>query len=103
MLVNKLLTQTIDLIHATKVIHAIKKLTTAHDILRINQEIIARYGEEDKFCWDKAAIKDLNFISKELIVYHREDFDPMFLIFSFTENVSNLVDTLYANDRVINP
>lgn len=102
MLVNKLLNQTVELIHATKVIAAIKKLTQAHDILQINQEIMSKYGAEDKFCWDKAAVQDLEGISKELVVFHRIDFNPIFLIYSYNENISNLIDSLYANEKILN-
>ena len=102
MIINKILNQTIDLIHATRVISAIKKLVDVYDILHINQEVISRFKEKEKFCWDKAAVQDLSQISKELIVYHRNDFDPIMLIFSFNQNISNLIDSLYANDRLVN-
>ena len=102
MLVTKLLTQTVDLIHATKTVPVIKKLTQAHDILTLNQEIIAKFGEKSKFCWDKAAVKDLNYISKELLVFHREEFDPIQLVFNYSNNVTNLINSLYENDRVMN-
>ena len=102
MIVSKLLTQTIDLIHSTKVIKAIKKLTQAYDILILNQEIIAKYSEKDKFCWDKAAVQDLNHISRELVVYHRIDFKPVSLVYNYNDSVTHLVDSLYANDRIYN-
>lgn len=99
MLVNKLMVQAVDLIHCTKAIIAIKKLTQVYDILDINKQIIQKYRNHDEFYWDKAAIQDLNHITKELIVFHREDFNPVFKIYSFNENVSNFVSALYANEE----
>jgi predicted nucleotidyltransferase component of viral defense system len=100
MLVNKLMVQALELIHCTKKIVAIKKLTQVYDILDLNKEIIQRYKKKEEFYWDKAAIQDLNHITKELIVFHREDFNPIFKIYHFNENVSNFVSALYANDEI---
>jgi hypothetical protein len=100
MLVNKLMVQAVDLIHCTKAIIAIKKLTQVYDILDLNKKIIQLYKEKEEFYWDKAAIQDLNHITKELIVFHREDFNPIVKIYSFNENVSNFVTALYATDEL---
>ncbi|MDB4330262.1 hypothetical protein N9948_00855 [bacterium] len=102
MIINKLLQQTVDLIHSTQVVPAIKKLTQAHDILTLNQEIIKKYSKKNKFCWDKAAVQDLSYLGKELVVCHRIDFDPALLVYSYNDGISNLVDSLYANDRIFN-
>lgn len=99
-LINKLLNQTVDLIHCTREITAIKKLTQAHDILELSKEVISRYSAKNDFLWDKAAIQDLDQLSKELIIYHRTDFNPIVKIYSFNENVSNLIASLYANDKI---
>lgn len=102
MLINKLLNQTVDLIHSTSVIQAIKKLTQAYDILSLNQEILAKYSDVNKFCWDKAAVQDLSCLSKELVVLHRIDFDPMRKVYEYNDNVGNLVSVIYAADKMYN-
>jgi hypothetical protein len=99
-LINKLLNQTVDLIHSTRAIAAIKKLTQAHDILEISKEVISKYSDKKDFLWDKAAIQDLDQLSKELVIYHRTDFNPIIKVYSFNENVSNLITSLYANDKI---
>lgn len=102
MYINQLLNQTVTLIHSTYVIKAIKKLTQAHDILTLNQEIISKFKEQDKFCWDKAAVQDLSHISKELVVFHRTDFNPDLLVYDYSETVASFVDSLWENERVLN-
>jgi len=93
MLVQKLLTQSIDLIHCTRVIKAIKKLTEAYEILKMNRDILINYSKDGELCWDFASLKDLKFIGHELMVYHQIDFDPKDKLYSFSEGVQ----TLYTN------
>jgi hypothetical protein len=90
-LINRLLTDTVDLIHSTTVVPAIKKLTEAYDILNLNQEILDKFKESRQFCWDKGAIQDLNYIGKELVIYHRKDFNPEKKIYVYNTDIKKLV------------
>lgn len=92
-LLVKCLGQTINLIHCTKTIQAIKKLTTMYDILSINAEIENKYADSfsDDFYWDIASIHDLKQTKQELVVFHYTDFDPLKEFKSYNSNIDALV------------
>jgi len=90
LLVQRLLAQSIDLIHCTRVIQAIKKLTKAYDILKMNRDILKKYSKEGEPCWDIPSITDLKYIGHELVLYHRIDFDSEKELYSFSNGVGNL-------------
>ena len=94
MLVQRLLTQSIDLIHCTRVIQAIKKLTEAYEILKLNREILLKYSKDGEPCWDVSSIKDLKYIGQELVVYHKIDFDPQEEVVDFNSGVNSLYITV---------
>lgn len=94
MLVQRLITQSIDLIHCTRVIQAIKKLTEAHEILKMNRDIVINYSKNGELCWDISSIKDLKYIGHELIVYHQIDFDPKDELYSFNNGLNTLFLTV---------
>jgi len=89
-LVQRLLTQSVDLIHCTRVIQAIKKLTEAHEILKMNREILMKYSKNGELCWDISSIKDLKYIGHELVVFHQVDFDPKDELYSFNNGLNTL-------------
>lgn len=76
-LMKELNTQTVDLIHSTSVVDAMKKLLYAHDIITLNLEIQNKFGDkyEDPL-WDVSALQDLSKIRRELMIYHISDFEP---------------------------
>lgn len=88
-LLADLQTRTIDLIHATTVIDAIKKLVTAHEIISLNLEIQQKFKKEEvkESLWDKAAFKDLNRIRIELMLFHRCHFCPMKLVDQYSNKM----------------
>ena len=72
--------KTIELIHATSAMGAIKKLVSAYDIISLNLSIEKKFKEyEGSPPWDLAALKDLNHIRIELAVYYRFNFKPISL------------------------
>ena len=76
-LVQRLSVDTLQLIHCTNQIKAIKKLVTAHDIMQLNLEIYQKFSEfKHQFPWDLSTLSDLSQIRRELIVYYRWEFDP---------------------------
>jgi len=89
-LVQRLITQSVDLIHCTRVVDAIKKLTEAHDILKLNREILIKYSKAGEPCWDLSSIKDLKYIGHELMIYHQVDFNPKDELYSFNSGLSTL-------------
>ena len=90
MLVQRLLTQSVDLIHCTRVIQAIKKLTEAYEILKMNRDIVMNYSKNGELCWDVSSIKDLKYIGHELVVFHQIDFDPKEELYSFNNGLNTL-------------
>lgn len=92
-LLFKCLDQTVGLIHCTKAIEAIKRLTSMYDILSINAEIEEKYAKSfsDGFYWDIASIHDLKKTKQELVVYHYQDFDPLKEFKAYNSNIEALV------------
>lgn len=92
-LLTKCMTQTIDLIHCTRVMDAIKKLTAAYDILELNIEIEKKYARsfDDNFFWDMGSIEDLKQIKSELFIFHNSDFDPILKYKSYDLNLHSLI------------
>ena len=72
--------RTVELIHATSVIEAIKKLINAHEIISLNLDIQKRFATDDNLIWDLAALKDLNHTRIELLLFHRGNFKPISLV-----------------------
>jgi hypothetical protein len=77
-LIISLREDTIHLIRATSIIEAIKRLVSAHDILSLSLKIAEDFKKEFETSpvVDIPAIKELERIRRELIVYHRIDFKP---------------------------
>ena len=88
---SDLQSKTIGLIHATSLIPAMKKLMAAYEIIDINLQIERNYIDYKDFPpWDIPALTDLNQIRRELIVYHRKDFEPIFLLDRYSNKMSQL-------------
>ena len=83
-------TRTVNLIHATYVVDAIKKLVSAYDIISLNIEIQERFKGDDPI-WDLSALKDLNHTRIELVLYHRTAFKPMSLIDQYNGKMVSLL------------
>lgn len=64
--------QTVELIHTTKNIHAIKKLIELHDLFHLNI-LIQEHFKEDPPLWDLSALKAINHARVELILFHQND------------------------------
>ena len=90
-LMSELYCDTVNLIHATSTIKAIKLLVTAHDIISLNLEIEKNYKPyKNNPPWDIHALKDLNRVRAELLVFYRLDFKPAVLVDTFSVKVENL-------------
>ena len=88
---TELQNKTIELIHATTLYTAIKKLTGAYEIIDINLQIEKTFNDYRDFPpWDIPALTDLNQIRRELVVYHRKDFDPIFLLDRYSQRMNQL-------------
>ena len=83
--------RTLDLIHATSLIEAIKKLVTAYEIIDLNLEIEKQYSKQtDAPPWDCEALRDLSNIRRELVVYHRPSFNPTQLLDGYSKKMVTL-------------
>jgi hypothetical protein len=96
--------RTITLIKSTSVVPAIKRLVTAYDILTLNLEIEKKFREfRDGPPWDIHALQDLGQIRRELVVYHRADFDPVFMLDTYSSRMGTLlrvVDLRLTNGKM---
>jgi hypothetical protein len=91
-LVQKLSDSTLHLIHCTVSIVPIKKLVTAYDIMQLNLEIYKKFSEfKHEFPWDITTLSDLSKIRRELVVYHRSDFDPVVKLDRYNTQMSFLL------------
>jgi hypothetical protein len=94
-LITELARDTIDLIHRTDRVKAIKMLVEAHEILTLGLEIERRFPEyKDNPPWDQAAFQDLNGIRTELLVKWIEAFDPKVLLPRYYHKVGTLFKIL---------
>lgn len=89
-LMSELSTDTLHLIHATSVVAAIKRLVTAYDIILLNLEIEKKFSMPEP-PWDVCALQDLNTIRRELVIYHRVDFDPAVLVDKYNSKMGTLI------------
>jgi len=90
-LMSDLKTNTLELIHATSLMEAIKKLVEAHDIIELNLNVEKLFSKEiQEPQWDIPALTDLSKIRRELIVYHRPDFTPTNLLDRYSTKMMKL-------------
>lgn len=72
-MVKALREQTIELIHMTNNINAIKKLIDLHDLFHLNILIQEHFKSEDPPLWDLSALKSINHARLEIVLYHQND------------------------------
>jgi len=72
-LVKALRDTTLDLIHTTNDIHAIKKLIELHDLFHLNVLIQEHFKDDDPPLWDLSALKAINHARLELLLFHQND------------------------------
>ena len=81
-------TSTFSLIHHTQIIQPIKKLVEVHDIIELNLIVQQQFQDyKDAPIWDVPALKDLNKIRCELMVYHNKDFKPFSLLDKYNKDL----------------
>lgn len=91
---NLILRDTIDLIHATDQIQAIKRLITVNEIITLNLNVQRDFGGSDDIVWDLCALSDLKRHRHEMIVYHSRDFNPPLLLKKFADRSQKLLVTV---------
>ena len=91
---------TLELIHATSFIKVIKKLVTAHDIIELNLLIEKQFSEIDAPPWDISALSDLSRIRRELVVYHRTDFNPSKLLDNYSNSMISLFNCIKTRKKL---
>lgn len=99
-LLTQLQSTTVQLIHATLVITAIKKLVEAYDILDLNLAISRTYkAYEGNLPLDVCALKDLNRIRCELLVFHQTDFKPPKLVHGYSGQMVSLFHLVNLKEK----
>lgn len=91
-LMEQLSGETITLIHHTKTLPAIKKLVTIGDIVTLNLKIEKEFDEYlEGPPWDLCSLSDLGTLKRELVVYHRLDFNPFRVLDYYSKMVNKLL------------
>lgn len=91
---NLILRDTIDLIHATDQIQAIKRCITVNEIITLNLNVQRDFGGSEDIVWDICALSDLKRHRHEMIVYHSRDFNPPVLLKRFADRAQKLLTTI---------
>ena len=93
-----------DLIHATSHIKPIKKLVQAYEIIDHSLEVEKLYGDHlDDPPWDIHALSDLSQIRRELVIYHRTDFNPAWLLDRYSSKMANLFYRVQTRKKLTQP
>ena len=96
-MIKALRDQTLDLIHTTKDIYAIKKLVELHDLFHLNI-LIQDHFKEDPPLWDLSALKAIDHARVELLVYHQDDL-PARLLASFNGKALTLLNLVRMRNK----
>ena len=99
-MMTELQKDTIVLIHATSLMNPIKKLVYAYEIINLNLEIEQRFQDFEDPPWDLSALSDLSTIRRELVVYHRTDFEPMKLFDKYAGKMLGLFRLIHTRKRL---
>lgn len=99
-LMTELQSDTVKLIHATSLMNPIKKLVDAYEIINLNLTIEKRFKDYEDPPWDIPALSDLSCIRRELIVYHRTDFNPTGLIDRYSAKMVTLFSYVRTRNKL---
>jgi hypothetical protein len=95
-------TKTISLIHHTDSIKPVKKLTEIYDIIDLKNFVQQNFKDhEDSPIWDIPALKDLNRIRCELMVFHHTDFKPLFVLDKYNKDLLLFFNLLQLRTNTI--
>lgn len=75
-IMRDLQSESVVLIRHTTAIPAIKKVVEAHDIVSLNLGVMQIYSTINEPIWDLGSLQELSKIRRELLIYHKLDFDP---------------------------
>jgi uncharacterized protein (DUF1778 family) len=95
---------TLDLMHATSLFKAIKKLVEAYEIIDLNLEIEKRFTTQlDDPPWDLDALGELSKIRRELVIYYRPDFHPTILLDKYSSKMHSLFYRIQTRKNLSKP
>ena len=87
--------ETINVIHYTNAVAAIKRLLKIHDILDLNMYIQKNFKfNENETPWDISALRELNITRAEVFIYHHIDFNPYEKIYMYNNKLCSLLRKL---------
>ena len=88
-------TSTFALIRYTDEIKPIKKLIEVHDIIDLNLVVQQQFQDyKDAPIWDIPALKDLNRLRCELMVYHHSEFHPFSMLDRYNSDLIRLFNIM---------
>lgn len=94
-LLESLIVDTVNLIHHTEVVPAIKRLIEAHDLLELALHIERTYEQfRHQPPWDLSAARELDGIRSDLLVRHADAFRPAVLLPRYYRKVGSLLDAM---------
>lgn len=99
-IMTELQKDTVALIHATSFMNPIKKLVDAHEIISLNLTIEASFSEYDDPPWDIPALSDLSSLRRELVIYHRTDFNPSVLMDQYSMKMIKLFRHIHTRKKL---
>lgn len=91
-LLSNLISETVLLIHHTKVVNAIKRLVDAHDVLDLALKLEQEFSPHPP--WNLATSEHLHDIRCELLARYADAFKPTILLPKYYHNVGRLLTTM---------
>jgi hypothetical protein len=80
---------TITLVRMATQAQPMKILLTIHDIIELNLDIKFRFPKETS--WDKSSIEHMKTVKRELYIYHRNDFTPVYSFDKYNEKMETFL------------
>jgi hypothetical protein len=86
--------ETVQLVHCTDVISAIKKLIATYELLEMAEKTLVVFKEISPgkpIIWDIPVVQEMDKLRRELVIYHRQDFTPIRKFDNYASNFHKLV------------
>lgn len=101
-IIQNLSQETITLVHYTVVVPAMKKLIATYDLLEIAEKALGHFKglqPGQPIIWDVPMVQELEKLRRELVIYHRKDFDSVPKFDAYAGNFHKLI--LHAKNQKI--
>jgi hypothetical protein len=99
-LMKELGDSTVSLIHKTSSIQPIKKLITIHDMIQVNLTVSEIFKDhKDAPIWDKSALKEMNLLRAEILVYHHLEFTPFSALQKYNNDIIRFFNVMELREQ----